>query len=77
MNITFQGAGTDTQEAQEYYSWQLLTQPSEGADIITEGIHIVTYLSIHSHMHTYVTHTHAHFQNNILPCITKKHPGRY
>lgn len=47
LNVTYQGTGIGTEEAQEYHSWKLFTQRPEVADIITEGIHIVIYLSIY------------------------------
>lgn len=50
LNVTYQGPGIGTEEAQEYHSWKLFAQPPEVADIITEGIHIVIYLSIYVYL---------------------------
>lgn len=38
-------------------SWQLFIQPSEGADIITEGIYINMYFTIYVYVNLYHTHT--------------------
>lgn len=43
LNDTLQGTGMMLKNI----SWQLFIQPSEGADIFTEGIHINIYFTIY------------------------------
>lgn len=67
LNVTLQGTGIMLKNI----SWQLFIQPSERANISTEGVNI--YFTIYVYVNLY----HIHFQNNILPRIRQSCPCRY